>query len=126
MGAMFRSDPAFEVASVKRSATIADHVHVLCNAFLQARGGHDDLESRAGRELSLNGFVQQRMIVVVDQLAPLIARDPHRKIVGIKSRPADHRVVRRNHNHLGKNRGSASDFRGGSAGRSPNTETARG
>ena len=67
------------------------HVHVLRDAFLQARRRHDDLEGRTGRELRLNGFVQQRVIVIVDQLAPLIARDAHRKIVGIESRTAHHR-----------------------------------
>src|SRR5579863_3655969 len=30
------------------------------------------------------------MIVVVDQLAPLVARNPNGKIVGIESRPAHH------------------------------------
>src|ERR1700680_4114943 len=87
---MLRSYPAFEVASVECGATVADHVHVLRDAFLQTSSGHDDLERRSGGELSLNSFVKQRMIVVVDQLAPLIAGDSNGKIVGIKSRAANH------------------------------------
>ena len=38
-------------------------MQVLRNAFLHAGGGHDDLEHRAGRELRLNRFVQQRLVV---------------------------------------------------------------
>ena len=60
VGAMLRRYPAFEVASVEGGAAVADHVHVLRDALLQARRGHDDLESRTGCELSLDGFVQQR------------------------------------------------------------------
>src|SRR6202035_4909328 len=90
MGTMLGSDPAFEVASVEGPATVADHVHVLGDAFLQAGSGHNNFESGTGRELRLNGFVKQWRIFVVDQLAPLIARDSNRKIVGIKSGPANH------------------------------------
>src|SRR5579871_5959232 len=44
MHLMTRGDPALEVASVELGAAIADHVHVLRDAFLQACGRHDDLE----------------------------------------------------------------------------------
>ena len=39
----------------------------LRNAFLQAGGRHDDLEDRTGRELRLDGFVQQRLAGIGDQ-----------------------------------------------------------
>ena len=87
---MLGDDPAFEVASVERSAAAAVHSHVLCDAFLQARRRHDDLEDGAGRELCLNGFVEQRVVVVIDQLGPFGMLDAYGEVVGVERGPADH------------------------------------
>src|SRR5207245_10193319 len=73
VSAMLGNHPAFEVAAIKAGAAIAGNVHVLGDAFLQTSGRHDDLESRTGGELRLDRFVQERMLVVVDEFAPLIA-----------------------------------------------------
>ena len=84
-------DPAFEVAAVKLGAAGAVDLQILRDPLLQPGRGHDDLEGGTGRQLRLNRLVQQRMVFIVDQLAPLIARNPHREIVGIEGRPAHHR-----------------------------------
>ena len=61
---VLRCDPAFEVAAIERRATVADHPQVLRNAFLQACGGHDDLEHRARGKLRLDGLIQEWMVLI--------------------------------------------------------------
>ncbi len=48
------------------------------------------LNARAGRQLCLDGLVQQRIIGIGDQLVPLAIGNSHGEIVGIESRAADH------------------------------------
>ena len=83
--------PAFKVPSVERRAAVAGYLHILRDAFLQSGRRHDDFEHRSRRQLRLNGLVQQRMIIVVDQFRPFTFLDAHGKIVGIVGRSADHR-----------------------------------
>ena len=83
--------PAAETPSIKLGTARAVHVERLCNSFLPAGRRHDDLERRPRRQLRLNCLVHQWLIGISHQLAPLIARHPHGKIVGIKGRPAHHR-----------------------------------
>src|SRR4029077_15264376 len=71
VNAMFCNYPALEVAPVECCATAAVHMHVFGDAFLHSGGSHDDLEGRARRELSLDRLIQQRMVIVIDQLVPL-------------------------------------------------------
>lgn len=65
-------------------------MQVLGNAFLHSRSGHDDLESRSGRQLGLYGLIHQRVFVIVDQLAPLVATDFDGEVIGIKRWAAHH------------------------------------
>ncbi len=65
--------PASEPPAIKRRAAIAVHVQSLRDAFLPTRHRHEDLEGRAGRQLRLNGLIQQRFVRIGDQLVPLAA-----------------------------------------------------
>ena len=65
-------------------------VERLRDPFLPSRHRHDDLESRSGRQLRLNGLVQQGFVGIVDQPVPFVAGYADGEIVGIKSRTADH------------------------------------
>src|SRR5262249_42713108 len=47
MHTMLGNHPAFEISAVEGSAAVADHLHFLRDAFLKARGSHDDLEHGA-------------------------------------------------------------------------------
>ena len=66
-------------------------MHGLRDPFLPARDRHDDLEGRSRRQLRLNGFIEQRLVGVSDELIPLVAGDAHREVIGIERRAADHR-----------------------------------
>ncbi len=71
-GAMASFHPATEAPAIERRAPIAMHVEGLRNPFLPPGRRHNDLERRAGRELGLNRFVQQRLVGIVDQLVPFV------------------------------------------------------
>ena len=94
---------ALEEATVEGSAAYAVDSHVLRDAFLQAGGGHDDLEGGTGGKLILNGLVHQRMARVGDELVPVIALDLDGKGVGVKAGVRDQRqnlsVARIHHHH---------------------------
>ncbi len=51
---------AGEEVTVEGAAAVAHDVHVLGDVLFEAGERHDDLERRAGRELRLDGLVQQR------------------------------------------------------------------
>src|SRR5262249_20773338 len=72
MHAMLGDDPAFEIASVERCAAVAVDMHVLSDLFLEPGSRHDDLENRSGGKLGLNGFIEQRMVVIIDEFVPLV------------------------------------------------------
>ena len=65
--------PATETSSVKFRATRAVHVQILGNVLLPACDRHDDLERRSRRQLSLDRFVQQRLLGIGDQSVPFVA-----------------------------------------------------
>src|SRR5271170_4210878 len=81
---------AGEEVTVVRAATVAHDVHVLRDALFQARERHDDLERRAGRELRLDGLVQEGMVRVGDDLVPVGAGEADGELVGIEGRARDH------------------------------------
>ena len=83
--------PASEAPAIKVGAPAAVHVEGLGNPFLPARRRHNDLERRAGRQLRLNRFIQQRLVRIIHQLVPLVPRNLHGEVVRIKGRPAHHR-----------------------------------
>jgi hypothetical protein len=64
--------PASEAPAIERCAPVAMHVEGLGNPFLPSGSRHNHLERRAGRELRLNRFIQQRLIGIVDQFVPLV------------------------------------------------------
>ena len=82
--------PASEPPAIERRTPIAVHIEGLRDPFLPARDRHNDLEGRAGRELRLDGPVEQRFLRIGHQLAPVVARDAHRELVGIEGGPAHH------------------------------------
>ena len=88
---MLGHHPALEVSAVKIGTAITVHVHVLRHTFLQSRRRHDDLEHRPGRELRLNGLIQQRMIIIVHQLVPLVPGNLHCETIWIEGGPTNHR-----------------------------------
>ena len=101
--------------SVRTPAAGAVDMHVLRNAFLQAGHGHQDLEGRPRRELSLDGLVHQRMIGVSDELVPVCAIDADCESVGIEAGTRDHSkdfTVTRVHGHDGTVAVAESQLRG--------------
>src|SRR5262249_20810286 len=61
------------------------------DAFLERRGGHDDLERRAGWILALRGAGVERMAFVLGELAPELRLDAARELVRVEGRPTHHR-----------------------------------
>src|SRR5664279_3747290 len=102
VGTVCGSDPALKEAAIESLPAAAIDDQVLCNAFLQSGGGHDDLKHGTGSELRLDRFIQKRLTGIGNQPVPLIARDAHGKLIGIECRAADHRedfAVARVHRH---------------------------
>ena len=89
--AMATLHPASEATAIKSCAAVAVHVQRLRNPLLPAGDRHDDLESRAGRELRLDGLIQKWFIGIGDQLRPFVFRNLDRKIIRIEGRTAHHR-----------------------------------
>src|SRR5205807_9764582 len=83
---MFGNHPAFEVTSVERCPAIAGYLHLLRNTFLQSGSRHNDLEHGSWGKLRLNGFVEERVIIIIDQLRPFILFYAHRKVVRSEER----------------------------------------
>ncbi len=65
-------------------------MHVLGDVLLQAGDGHDDLEGRAGRELGLDGLVEQRVVGVVDDGVPVALGEADGELVGVEGGARDH------------------------------------
>ena len=83
--------PAVLVVAVERHAAGAMHRGIFVDgAGLQARQRHNGLERGARRLLRLNGAVQQRMIGIVGDLAPVLGLDAPRELVRIEGGAADH------------------------------------
>src|SRR5206468_1496448 len=76
--------PTTEPAPIEFSPTIAMNIKGLGNIFLPPRHRHNDFEGRTGRQLRLNRFVQQRLVGIIDQLAPVAVRDTYGEVVRIK------------------------------------------
>ncbi len=83
-------DPAFEEPSIECLAAAAIDDEALRDILLQTRSRHDDLEDGTRRQLRLDSFVEQRLARIGHQRVPFVARDAHRKLVGIERRAADH------------------------------------
>src|SRR2546429_5620624 len=91
MYSMLAPPQPFEVTSVERRPAVAGYLHLLRNTFLQSGSSHNDLEHGSWGKLRLNGFVEERVIIIIDQLRPFILFYAHRKVVRVIRRPADHR-----------------------------------
>src|ERR1700722_12584180 len=76
---------ARKIAAVEGAPARAVHMHVFRDPVLQTGQRHDDLESRAWGKLRLNRLIQQRMASIGDELVPLIAGTPHRKVIRIET-----------------------------------------
>src|SRR5438105_15286530 len=80
---MLGNHPAFEVTSVERCPAVAGYLHFLRNTFLQSGSRHNDLEHGSWGTLRLNGVVEDRVSIIVDQLRPFILFYAHRKVVRV-------------------------------------------
>ena len=78
-----------EVA-VEFGAAVAAHVHGLGDVLLKAGERHDDLEGAARGELRLDGFVQQRMVGIVEDFVPVVFGEADGELVGIEGGAGDH------------------------------------
>ena len=88
----FSVHPAFELPPVKRRIPGTKRRKAFRrHLILQHRRRRNNFEHRPRRQLRLNRAVQQWMQRIFVQPLPLFFRNPHRKIVGVRRRPAHHR-----------------------------------
>ena len=78
-----------EVA-VETGSAIAADVHGLGDVLLEAGDRHDDLEGAAGRELGLDGLVEERMVGVIEDLVPVVLGEADGELIGVEGGARGH------------------------------------
>ena len=73
---------ALEVVAIEAGAAGALDVHGLGDLLLEPGDRHDDLEGGAGSELGLDGFVEQRVIGVLEDGVPVGLGQVNGELVG--------------------------------------------
>ena len=82
--------PVLEYPAAKREdAAAVDDFIESDDSFRQGGERHDDLENGAGRVLTTNRAVLERLERVIRQIAPVFPQDSAREKVGIDLRVAD-------------------------------------
>src|SRR5882757_4469360 len=75
---------ATEEVPVEGGSAVTRDVHGLGDVLLETGDRHDDLEGAAGSELGLDGFVEEWMVGIVENLVPVVFGKADGKLVGIE------------------------------------------